>query len=218
MVLTKNELLRMVDHSLLKPHLSFEEIKSGCEFARNMNCISVCVNPGHVLLAKEILEGSNTAVGTVVGFPSGAHTTYTKAKEAEEAYRLGAVELDMVINISYLKSKKYDLVKRDIEEVVNASPGIVKVIFENHYLTKEEIVTACKLSLEAGAHFVKTSTGFAVTGATIEDIALMRKTVGDKAGVKAAGGINTLEQAIKLIEAGANRIGTSKTREIIEQF
>lgn len=218
MALTVKEFTKLVDHSLLKPQLTEEEIIKGCELAKETGCISVCVQPVSIKLASEVLAGSDTLVGTVVGFPLGANTTETKVFEAEQAYALGAKELDMVLNIGALKSKQYNLVKKDIKAVVDATPAIVKVILETCYLTDEEIVTACKLCVEAGAHFVKTSTGFASAGATVEHIKLMRETVGPDIGVKAAGGISTLPQVEELIAAGANRLGISRTANIIKEI
>ncbi|MDR1917046.1 MAG: deoxyribose-phosphate aldolase [Synergistaceae bacterium] len=204
-----------VDHSLLKPNLTTEQIVSGCEYAREIQCASVCVNPVSVALSRDVLQGTKVAVGTVIGFPSGAHTTYAKVKEAEDAYRLGAVELDMVINIGALKSGKYAEVRKDVESVVRATPGIVKVILETCFLTDEEKIIGSKIVEEAGAHYVKTSTGFAAGGATLEDIELIRRSVSDRMKIKAAGGIAGLDFSLKLIEAGCSRIGISRTADII---
>jgi deoxyribose-phosphate aldolase len=218
MTISIEEFVRRVDHSLLKPQLSIEEVKQGCEFAKETNCATVCVNPTSITIAKEVLNGTNTGICTVIGFPFGTHTSYIKAKETEEAYKLGAVEMDMVINIGALKSKQYDFVKKDIEAVVKASPAIVKVILEMCYLNQEEKIAACKLCEEAGANYVKTSTGFATSGATLDDIRLMRKSVSSKVKVKAAGGIRTLDFSLQLIEAGADRIGISATRAILKEL
>lgn len=218
MNITKEQFVRYIDHSLLKPHLTIEEIIKGCNFAKETNCVSVCVNPTSVKLAKEILNGTNTAVGTVVGFPSGAHTTYVKVKETEEACKLGATEIDMVIDIGALKSKQFEAVKNDIKEVVKVTNGIVKVILEMCYLNEEEKIIGCKLSEEAGAHYVKTSTGFASSGATVDDIKLMRKSVSEQVKVKAAGGIRTLEFALELIECGSYRVGVSATQQMLGKF
>jgi deoxyribose-phosphate aldolase len=209
------EFASYVDHSLLKPNLTTGQIVDGCEYAAEIKCASVCVNPTGISVARDVLQGAGVEVGTVIGFPSGAHTTYAKAKEAEDAYRLGAMELDMVINIGALKSGNYAEVKRDIEAVVSAAPCVVKVILEMCYLTGEEKKIGCRLVEEAGAHYVKTSTGFASGGATLDDIHLMRSSVSDTVGVKAAGGIADLEFCLKLIEAGCGRIGISRTREIM---
>ncbi len=218
MAMTKEEFVRHIDHSLLKPQLTVTEIRQGCEFAKATNCATVCVNPTSILLAKEILDGSNTKINSVVAFPSGAHLSYIKAKEAAEAYKLGAREIDTVINIGALKSGQYSIVKQDIAEVVQATPAIVKVILETCYLTDEEKVIACKLVEEAGAHYVKTSTGFASGGATLADIRLMRQSVGPHMKVKAAGGIKTLKMSLELLEAGTDRLGLSSTKQILDEF
>ena len=218
MEMTKQELLSKVDHSLLKPQLTREEIMEGLLFAKDNHCASVCINPCNLDMAREVLEGTDVKIGTVIGFPSGAHTTFSKVAEAVDAYARGAVELDMVIDIGALRNGEYEDVKKDIEAVVNATPGIVKVILETAFLTKEEIKKGCELSEEAGAAYVKTSTGFAPSGATAEDIKLMRETMSEKVHVKAAGGINNLADCIAMIEAGSDRIGISKTKSILEEF
>lgn len=218
MEMTKQELLSKVDHSLLKPQLTKEEIMDGLQFAKENHCASVCINPCNLDMAREVLEGTDVKIGTVIGFPSGAHTTFSKVAEAVDAYARGAVELDMVIDIGALRNGEYEDVKKDIEAVVNATPGIVKVILETAFLTKEEIIKGCELSEEAGAAYVKTSTGFAPSGATAEDIKLMRETVSEKVHVKAAGGINNLADCIAMIEAGSDRIGISRTKAILEEF
>jgi deoxyribose-phosphate aldolase len=216
--MNKLEFAGYIDHSLLKPDLTEEQIVAGCEFAREIQCASVCVNPVSIALSRDVLYGSKVAVGTVIGFPSGAHTTYSKVRETEDAYRLGASELDMVIDVGALKSGKYGKVKKDIESVVNAAPGIVKVILETCFLTDDEKIIGSKLAEEAGAHYVKTSTGFAKGGATIEDIILIRRSVSERMKIKAAGGIADLDFSLKLIEAGCDRIGISRTAEIIKGF
>lgn len=215
MAISKKELAAYIDHSLLKPSLTIEDVSAGCQLAKALECATVCVNPSSVALATEILKGSKTAVCSVVGFPSGAHTSAMKARETEEVYKLGATEVDMVINVGALKSQKYDFVEQDIAAVVKASPAIVKVILEMCYLTEEEKVTACKLVEAAGAHFVKTSTGFAPGGATVADIKLMRQTVSPSVKVKAAGGIRTLAATLEFIEAGSDRIGVSSTQDMM---
>ncbi|MDR3164203.1 MAG: deoxyribose-phosphate aldolase [Synergistaceae bacterium] len=214
--MNKLEFARYVDHSLLKPNLTQEQIISGCKLAMELRCASVCVNPVSIALSRDVLRGSGVAVGTVIGFPSGAHTAYIKALEAEEAYRLGAAELDMVINVGALKSGRHAEVLKDIEAVVNATPGIVKVILETCFLTDDEKALGSKLAEEAGAHYVKTSTGFAAGGATIKDILLIKKSVSGGIKIKAAGGIADLDFSLKLIEAGCDRIGISRTAEIIK--
>ena len=174
MKMTKQEFLSKVDHSLLKPQLTREEIMEGLQFAKENHCASVCINPCNLDMAREVLEGTDVKIGTVIGFPSGAHTTFSKVAEAVDAYARGAVELDMVIDIGALRNGEYEDVKKDIEAVVNATPGIVKVILETAFLTKEEIKKGCELTEEAGAAYVKTSTGFAPSGATVEDIGISK--------------------------------------------
>lgn len=198
----------MIDHTMLKADATTDVIKRYCDEAKANGFASVCVNSCHVpLLAKE-LAGSDVKVCCVVGFPLGAMLTVAKAYEAKASVEAGADEVDMVINIGAMKEGNEKLVKDDIAAVVEAAGGkTVKVIVETCLLTKEEIARACELAVEAGADFVKTSTGFSTGGATVEDIALMRKTVGDRAQVKASGGIRTPEQAQAMIEAGADRIG-----------
>ena len=218
MEMTKHEFLSKVDHSLLKPQLTREEIMEGLQFAKENHCASVCINPCNLDMAREVLAGTDVKIGTVIGFPSGAHTTFSKVAEAVDAYARGAVELDMVIDIGALRNGEYEDVKKDIEAVVNATPGIVKVILETAFLTKEEIRKGCELTEEAGAAYVKTSTGFAPSGAAAEDIRLMRETVSEKVHVKAAGGINNLADCMAMIEAGSDRIGISRTKAILEEF
>jgi deoxyribose-phosphate aldolase len=210
------EFARYIDHSLLKPNLTCEQVVEGCNLAKELQCASVCVNPVSIALSRDVLQGSSVKVGTVIGFPSGAHTSYAKAREAEEAYRLGAVELDMVVNIGALKSGRHAEVMKDIEAVVNATPGVVKVILEMCFLTDDEKVTGCKLVEEAGAHYVKTSTGFAPGGAVLDDIRLIKRSVSDKMKIKAAGGIADLAFSLELIDAGCSRIGISRTADIIK--
>ncbi|MPW24286.1 deoxyribose-phosphate aldolase [Alkalibaculum sp. M08DMB] len=213
--LTRKEIARYIDHSLLKPNLTNKEIEDGCLYAKEIEAITVCVNSNRVKFAYDLLKGSNTLICSVVGFPLGAHTPFIKAKETEEAYKYGAAEIDTVIDIGAMKSGDYDSVRNDIAEVVKASPAIVKVIIETAYLTDEEITLVSKLTEEAGAHFVKTSTGFAPEGATLKNILLMKNAISDKMMIKAAGGIATLDFSLQLIEAGCHRIGISKTKEIL---
>ncbi|WP_048151721.1 deoxyribose-phosphate aldolase [Palaeococcus ferrophilus] len=212
------DIARYIDHTNLKPYASREDIIRLCEEAREYNFYAVCVNPYRVKLAKQQLEGSDVKVASVIGFPLGATPTEVKVFEAKRALDDGADELDMVINIGALKDKDYEYVKKDIAEVVKVAHergALVKVIIETCYLSEDEKVKACELAKEAGADFVKTSTGFGTGGATIEDVRLMRKTVGPDMGVKAAGGIRTYEQAKAMIEAGATRIGTSSGVKIV---
>ncbi|WP_315328220.1 deoxyribose-phosphate aldolase [Treponema socranskii] len=198
----------MIDHTMLKADASSETIKRYCREAKEHGFASVCVNTCHVPLVAKELKGSPVKVCCVVGFPLGAMLSTAKAFETAEAVKLGAEEVDMVINIGAMKDKNYKFVREDIRAVVKAASGkTVKVILETCLLDKEEIIKACELSVEAGADFVKTSTGFSTGGANVEDVALMKHTVGEKARVKASGGIRTPEQAEALIRAGADRIG-----------
>lgn len=211
------ELASMIDHTLLKPDATKEQVIKLCEEARQYVFASVCINPAFVKLSAECLKGSPVKVCTVIGFPLGATTSVTKEIETRDAIANGADEIDMVINVGALKAGNYELVQKDIETVVAAACGrIVKVILETALLTDEEKVMACKLSKKAGADFVKTSTGFGPGGATAQDIALMRQTVGKYMGVKASGGIRDLETAQKMIEAGATRIGASASVAIVK--
>ncbi|MBO6308387.1 MAG: deoxyribose-phosphate aldolase [Oribacterium sp.] len=199
---------KMIDHTMLKADATTETIKRYCSEAKEYGFASVCVNTCHVPLVAEELKGSDVKVCCVVGFPLGAMSTAAKAFEAKTAVQDGADEVDMVINVGGMKDRNYEMVKADIKAVVDASEGrTVKVIIETCLLTKDEIVKACELSVEAGASFVKTSTGFSTGGALASDVALMKKTVGDRAKVKASGGIRTYEHAMELINAGADRIG-----------
>lgn len=218
--MNKLELARCIDHTLLKADAKEGDIIKLCREALEYNFASVCVNASYVKLAYSFLQGTDVKVCTVVGFPLGATTKETKAFEADQAIKNGASEVDMVINIGALKSGKHDAVLEDIRAVADVCRGkaILKVIIETCLLTDEEKVTACELAKEAGADFVKTSTGFSTGGATVEDVALMRKTVGPEMGVKASGGIRNLESALKMIEAGATRIGASASISIINEL
>jgi len=212
------ELASMIDHTILKAQSTKEEVIALCKEAKEYNFATVCVNPSYISLAKKELEGSNVGITTVIGFPLGASTTDTKAYETRDALEKGATEIDMVLNVGMMRSADYDFVLEDIKAVVVAAKGkgIVKVILETCYLTDEEIKRASELSMEAGADFVKTSTGFGTNGATIEHIELMRKVVGPEKGVKASGGIRNTEVAKAMIKAGANRIGASSSISIVE--
>lgn len=207
----------MIDHTILKPNATAREIEQLCGEALEFGFCSVCVNPTHVARCRAILAGSQVKVCTVVGFPLGATTTAAKAFEARHAEELGAQEIDMVINIGALKDGELDFVRDDIAAVVNAtSKGVLtKVILENAYLSVEEKIKACILCKEAGADFVKTSTGFGPSGATLEDVILMRHVVGQELGVKAAGGIRDTAMAVKMLQAGATRIGASASVKIV---
>lgn len=212
------DLARMIDHTLLKANATEAEIVKLAEEAKEYKFASVCVNPTWVKKAAEVLkDAEDVKVCTVIGFPLGATTSEVKAFETKNAIENGATEVDMVINIGALKDKQYDLVEKDIKAVVDAAKGkaLTKVIIETCLLTDEEKEMACKLSVNAGADFVKTSTGFSTGGATAEDVALMRKTVGPDVGVKASGGVRSLEDAQKMIEAGATRIGASSGIAIV---
>ncbi len=208
----------LIDHTLLKADATKEQIKVLCEEAREYSFASVCVNPTWVKYASELLEGSEVKVCTVIGFPLGANTPETKAFETKDAIANGAHEVDMVINIGALKDKDDELVERDIRAVVAASTGkaLSKVIIETSLLTDEEKVRACELAVKAGTDYVKTSTGFSTGGATVEDISLMRKTVGPNIGVKASGGVRNTSDAQNVIEAGATRIGASAGVSIVK--
>ncbi len=210
-------LAKYIDHTILKADVQKEDVIKICNEAIENDFYSVCVNSGYVPLVKRLLENTDVKVTSVVGFPLGAMDTDTKAFETKTAIQNGADEIDMVINISALKDRDYEYVFRDILKVVEEvkDKAILKVIIETCLLTDEEKIMACRLSMEAGAHFVKTSTGFSTDGATVEDVQLMKSIVGDKLGVKASGGIKTKEKALLMIQAGANRLGTSSSVSIV---
>jgi deoxyribose-phosphate aldolase len=213
----KRELSAFIDHTLLKPESTFEMVKQICKDAMQHEFCSVCVLPTFVSYAANLLKDSDVKVCTVIGFPLGATETQVKEKETEVAIKQGADEIDMVLNIGLLKSKEMVKLKEDIATVVSAAKGnIVKVILETCLLTDEEKSQACKLCVDAGADFVKTSTGFSNAGATIEDVRLMRDTVGPNIGVKASGGIKDYSTACAMIEAGATRLGTSSGIQIVD--
>jgi deoxyribose-phosphate aldolase len=217
--ITKKQLAEMIDHSLLRPNATLNELNKLCEESIQYGFKAVCVNPIHVEEAARILKGSKTLICCVVGFPFGTHNPETKSFETEKVIQLGAREVDMVIRVGALKEGRDQEVVEDIRAVVQAAKGYpVKVILETCYLTHEEKIRACRLCAEAGASFVKTSTGFGSGGATVEDVKLMRETVGKSLGVKAAGGIRTLEDALEMIEAGANRLGTSGSVAIMKKL
>lgn len=202
---------KLIDHTALKPNTNKKSILKLIAEAKTYDFASVCVNPCWVALAHQELKNTDVKVCTVIGFPLGANTTEVKVFEAKDAIEKGAQEIDMVINIAMLKDKEYDYVENEIHQIVEAAKdkAIVKVIIEACLLTDEEKIKACELSQKAGADFVKTSTGFSTGGATVHDIALMRKTVGAEMGVKASGGVHTHEEALAMVEAGATRIGAS---------
>lgn len=207
-----------IDHTLLSADASSQMIREICEEAKEYGFYSVCVNPTHVSQCKEILKDSKVKIATVIGFPLGASTTEVKSFEAQNAIDNGADELDMVINIGALKDNNLDLVKNDIKAVVDVAGSniVVKVIIETSLLEEEEKIAACKISKEAGADFVKTSTGFSSGGATVADIKLMKSIVGDM-GIKASGGVRDYETALQMIEAGATRIGASSSINIVNK-
>lgn len=215
----KRTMASYVDHTLLKATATRDQVVQLCREARENSFASVCINPCHVKLAAGQLEGSGVKTCTVVGFPLGANASEVKALEAAKAIEDGAEEVDMVINVGALKDGDTEFVENDIRAVVAASRGaLVKVIIETCYLTEKEKELACKLTENAGADFVKTSTGFGTGGATASDVALMRKTVGASMGVKASGGVKALSEALEMVEAGANRIGTSAGLTILNEM
>lgn len=209
---------KYIDHTLLSPQATEEQVIKICEEARTYGFASVCVNPFYTSLVRKELEGTDTKTCVVVGFPLGANTKEVKAFETNQAIQNGAQEIDMVINIGALKSKKYDVVKDDIKAVVDTAKGkaLVKIIIETCLLEDEEKIKVCEIAKEVGADFVKTSTGFSTGGATAADVKLMRLTVGENMGVKASGGVRTKEDAQAVISAGANRIGASASIAIVE--
>ncbi|RPH93927.1 deoxyribose-phosphate aldolase [candidate division KSB1 bacterium] len=219
--MTPQQLAAMIDHTALKPETTTAQIEQLCREAAQNNFASVCVNSVYVPMAARLLEGSAVKVCTVVGFPLGATTTSTKIFEAREAIRLGATEVDMVLWVGGVKAGRWDWVQEDIAEVAHACrerDALLKVIFECFLLTDDEKKRACEICVKAGAHFVKTSTGFSAGGATVEDVRLMSDIVKEAGlGVKAAGGIRTYEDAMRMIEAGATRIGASASVKIIEE-
>jgi deoxyribose-phosphate aldolase len=218
---TEQQLAKTIDHSLLKPELDDAFIAAGCRLAAEYHVASVCVRPADVRAACEILEGSDVAVGTVVGFPHGSSTTATKVFEARDAIENGAVELDMVIQIGALRSGRDEDVRRDIAavvEVARESGALVKVILENAYLNDDEKVRGSRLAEAAGADFVKTSTGYAPSGATHEDLALMRRATSPHVQIKAAGGVRTLDDLLAVMNLGVTRIGATQTKPILDDF
>ena len=217
---TYREVAKTIDHSLLRPELTLTDVEKGCELAARYEVASVCVRPADVALASKALQDSEVEVGTVIGFPHGSHTTATKVFEVQQALADGATEVDMVINIGWLRSGEDRRVEDDIIAVVQASAGraLVKVILENAYLTDDEKVRGSKLTEAAGADFVKTSTGFAPTGATIEDLQLMRAAVSDEIRIKAAGGVRSLDALLEVMSVGATRAGATRTAEILDDY
>jgi deoxyribose-phosphate aldolase len=219
-LITLQELAKVIDHSLLRPDMMVSAVRQGCAVAREYGVVSVCARPSDLPILVEELGGTGILITTTVGFPHGVGTTAAKVAEARGAVAGGAVEVDMVLNVGKLRSGEHRYVEDDIRAVVEAAHAggaLVKVIFENCYLAAEEKVLACQLAETAGADFVKTSTGFAQGGATVEDIQLMRRTCSRKVKVKAAGGISTLDATLAVVAAGAERVGTSSTRVILDE-
>ena len=209
---------KMIDHTVLKADTPLETVKRICDEAMEYGFASVCINPCHVAYCANYLKDSNVNVCTVIGFPLGANTSAVKAFETKDAIANGADEIDMVMNIGALKDKNYDLVRDDVKAVVEAANGtLVKVILETCLLTEDEIKKACELCVEAKADYVKTSTGFSTRGATIEDVRIMKEAVHGKAKVKAAGGVRTPEDMVKIVAAGADRIGTSAGCSLVKK-
>lgn len=218
---TLEQVAKTIDHSILKPDFTDGDVRAGAELALKYNTASYCIRPMDVAPAAEILAGSDVNVCTVIGFPHGSSTTAVKAFETADAIKNGAVEIDMVINVSALLSGDYDYVEQDIRAVVDvahAAGASVKVIFETAYLNDELIVKACQLTEAAGADYVKTSTGFASEGATLHNVQLMKATVGDRLKVKSSGGVRTLDQLIDYMDAGVTRSGCSATQQVLEEF
>ncbi len=219
--LTYRDVAKTIDHSLLRPELDDAFVEDGCRLAAEYDVASVCVRPADVARAAAILAGTDVAIGTTIGFPHGNHLTETKVFEARRALADGATELDMVIQIGALKAGRDADVQADIAAVVDvahAAGAIVKVIFENAYLTDDEKVRACRLTEAAGGDFVKTSTGFAASGATHEDLALMRRSVSPHIGVKAAGGVRTLDALLDVMALGVTRVGATATKTMLDDF
>lgn len=219
-MLTSKDIAKMLDHSLLKPEMDAETVRKGCEIAKQYDAASVCMKPSDLHIGREVLAGSDVKLSTVIGFPHGSNRTDVKVFEAERAMDDGAVELDMVLNIGRLISGDHGYVERDIAAVVSAAHkrgAIVKVILENAYLTDKQKADACALAERAGADFVKTSTGYAPSGATIEDLKLMSASVSQKVRVKAAGGVRTLDAVLACRAAGCSRVGATATIAIMEE-
>jgi deoxyribose-phosphate aldolase len=218
--LTVREIAALIDHSLLRPELTDEDVRAGCTLAASYSTCSVCVKPADVALAAGLLADTGVAVGTVVGFPHGNSTTEVKLLEARRALADGASEIDMVINIGALRGAKYDYVEDEIAEIVRATRserGLVKVILENAYLSDEQITEGSRISERAGADFVKTSTGFAPTGATVHDVLLMAAATTPNVALKAAGGVRTLDRLLEFVAVGVTRFGATATAAILDE-
>ena len=209
-----------IDHSLLRPDITVAELREGCALAKEYHCVSVCVRPSDLPIVTEELKGSSVLVTTVAAFPHGTSTPQTKVFETIDAIEKGAVEVDVVMNYARFLSGEFDYVQKELEETAQAAHNrgaLLKVIFENHYLTPDQIAHACRIAEAAGADFVKTSTGYAPTGSTIEDLKIMRASVSPHIMVKSAGGVKTLDQALAVLATGAVRIGTRSTKAILEE-
>ncbi|MEO0067029.1 MAG: hypothetical protein RJB63_154 [Actinomycetota bacterium] len=218
---TLEQVAKTIDHSILKPDFTYADVEAGAALALKFNTASYCIRPMDVAVAAKALAGSTVNVCTVIGFPHGSSTSAVKAFETADAIKNGAVEIDMVINVSALLSGDYDFVEQDIRgvvEVAHAAGASVKVIFETAFLNDEQIVKACELTERAGADYVKTSTGFASEGATLHNVKLMKATVGDRLKVKSSGGVRTLDQLIDYMDAGVTRSGCSATAQVLEEF
>jgi deoxyribose-phosphate aldolase len=218
---TLEQVAKTIDHSILKPDFTYADVEAGAQLALKFNTASYCIRPMDVAAAAKALAGSTVNVCTVIGFPHGSTTSTVKAFETSDAIKNGAVEIDMVINVSALLSGDYDFVEQDIRgvvEVAHAAGASVKVIFETAFLNDELIVKACELTERAGADYVKTSTGFASEGATLHNVKLMKATVGDRLKVKSSGGVRTLDQLIDYMDAGVTRSGCSATQQVLEEF
>ena len=218
---TLEQVAKTIDHSILKPDFTYADVEAGAALALKFNTASYCIRPMDVAVAAKALAGSTVNVCTVIGFPHGSTTSAVKAFETADAIKNGAVEIDMVINVSALLSGDYDFVEKDIRgvvEVAHAAGASVKVIFETAFLNDEQIVKACELTERAGADYVKTSTGFASEGATLHNVKLMKATVGDRLKVKSSGGVRTLDQLIDYMDAGVTRSGCSATAQVLEEF
>jgi deoxyribose-phosphate aldolase len=218
---TLEQVAKTIDHSILKPDFTYADVEAGAQLALKINTASYCIRPMDVAAAAKVLAGSTVNVCTVIGFPHGSTTSAVKAFETADAIKNGAVEIDMVINVSALLSGDYDFVEQDIRgvvEVAHAAGASVKVIFETAFLNDELIVKACELTERAGADYVKTSTGFASEGATLHNVKLMKATVGDRLKVKSSGGVRALDQLIDYMDAGVTRSGCSATQQVLEEF
>lgn len=218
---TLEQVAKTIDHSILKPDFTYADVEAGAKLALQYNTASYCIRPMDVAVAAKALAGSTVNVCTVIGFPHGSTTSATKAFETKDAIKNGATEIDMVINVSALLSGDYEYVEQDIRGVVDvahAEGASVKVIFETAFLNDDQIIKACELTEKAGADYVKTSTGFASEGATTHNVALMKKTVGDRLKVKSSGGVRTLDQLIDYMDLGVTRSGCSATAQVLEEF